>query len=113
MSALLSQVYVACLLPCTWEQYLWTSEAAKDVGIRGGTLLKAAVERRVERISPREAREIFFPFIFQLLGMALVAPSCFVLMYEDLCCKVAGESCVHLQLAMCAFTGPVIYVLNR
>jgi len=42
------------------------------------------VERRVEAISPRKARKNFFAFIFQLSGCALVAPSCFVLVYEDL-----------------------------
>ena len=41
------------------------------------------VERRVVAISPREARKNFFAFIFQLSGWALVAPSFFVLMYED------------------------------
>jgi len=39
------------------------------------------VERRAAAISPREARKSFFAFIFQLSGWALVAPSCFVLMY--------------------------------
>jgi len=43
------------------------------------------VERCAVVISPREARKIFFAFIFRLSGWALVAPSCFVLMYEDLC----------------------------
>jgi len=37
-----------------------------------------------------------FAFIFQLSAWALVASSCFVLMYEDQYFKVAGES-VHFQ----------------
>ena len=41
------------------------------------------VERCAAVISPREARKNFFAFIFQLSGWALMAPSCFVLMYED------------------------------
>jgi len=38
----------------------------------------------------------FFAFIFQLSGWALVAPSCFVLMHQDQCCKVADESLLFI-----------------
>ena len=43
------------------------------------------MERRAAVISPREARQNFFAFVFQVSGWALVAPSCFVLIYENLC----------------------------
>jgi len=40
--------------------------------------------------------EKFFTFIFQLSGWAVVAPSCFVLMYQDQCCKVPGMSLLFI-----------------
>ena len=46
----------------------------------GPSSVSLPVERRAMAISLREARKIF-AFIFQLSGWALVAPSCFVLMY--------------------------------
>ena len=46
-----------------------------------------------------QSAEKFFAFIFQLSGWAFMAPSCFVLMHQDQCCKVAEDrvSSVHLQ----------------
>ena len=61
---------------------------AADVRSSRGTLPKAAVERRVAT----SGDQFFFAFISQLSGWALVPPSCYVLMYEDQCCKVAEES---------------------
>ena len=40
--------------------------------------------------------EKFFAFIFRLSGWALVAPSCFALMHQDQCCKVADESLLFI-----------------
>ena len=45
--------------------------------------------------SARSAEKIF-AFFFQLSGWALVAPSCFVLMHQDQCCKVADESLLFI-----------------
>ena len=38
-----------------------------------------------------QSAENFFAFIFQISGWAVVAPSCFVLMRQDQCCKVDDE----------------------
>ena len=51
-------------------------------------LPKAAAQRRVAPISPREVRKIFFAFIFQLSGWALVAPLCFA--QQVRCERIAG-----------------------
>ena len=48
----------------------------------------SGIEARSGDQSARSA-ENFFAFIFQLSGWALGAPSCFVLMHQDQCCKVA------------------------
>jgi len=67
----------------------------EDVRSREG-MQKAVAQRRVVVISPREARKKIFAFIFQLSGWTLVAPSCFVLMHQDQCCKVAEESLLFI-----------------
>ena len=45
--------------------------------------------RSIVVISPRKARKIFFAFIFQLSGWALVAPSCFCTA-SSRCTRIAG-----------------------
>ena len=76
----------------------------EDVRSRGGMLPKAAVKRRVVLISLREARKKKSPS-FSVIRMG------YVLMYKEQCCKVAGESSVHLQLCYLPCTratGPVM-----
>ena len=64
---------------------LYSSGVARAWVMPGPSSWSLPVERCAVVISPREAQKIFFAFIFQLPGWALVAPSCFVQMYEDLC----------------------------
>ena len=65
------------------------------------------VERCAVAISPHEVRKKIFAFIFQLSGWALVAPPCFVLMYEDLCS--IRLTCFKLSIKLSAESLPVIY----
>ena len=69
------------------------AEAAEDVRGRGGRQRHRGAS--LAAISPRFARKNF-AFIFQLSGWALVEPSCFVLMHQDQCCKVADESLLFI-----------------
>ena len=63
--------------------------------VRGLAAEGSGIEARSEDQSARSA-EKFFAFIFQLSGWVLVAPSCFVLMHQDQCCKVADESLLFI-----------------
>ena len=52
--------------------------------VRWSYMLPEAVHKRcVVLISPREAQKIYFAFIFQLSGWALVAPLCLALQVPD------------------------------
>ena len=84
--------------PLGFSTRAYFTEAAEDVKSRGGRLHEAAsggIEARSGDHSARSA-EKFFAFIFQLSGWALVAPSCFALMHQDQCCKVADESLLFI-----------------
>ena len=74
-------LHLSSELPST----VYSSGVARTRVMLGPSSWSLPVERRAAAISPREARKIYFAFIFQLSGWALMAPSCFVLMYEDLC----------------------------
>ena len=91
----LSQLSMAWLSHFLWVDYSFlkfrsgwnidlnlvhTSGVARTWVMPGPSSFSLPVERRATAISLREARKIF-AFIFQLSGWALVAPSCFVLMY--------------------------------
>ena len=72
------------------------TEAAEDPTSRGGQAAEGSgIEVRNGDQSARSAKK-FFAFIFQLSGWALLAPSCFVLMHQDQCCKVADESLLFI-----------------
>jgi len=55
---------------------LWQYQARRKHFLSGTATGEGSV---VAEIRPREARKIFFTFIFQLSGLALVAPLCFAL----------------------------------
>ena len=61
------------------------SGVARTWVMPGHSTWSLPVERCTAVISLHKARKKNFAFIFQLSGWALVVPSCFVLMYEDLC----------------------------
>ena len=63
--------------------------------VGGAGCRRQRIEARSSDQSARSA-EKFFAFISQLSGWAFVAPSCFVLMHQDQCCKVADESLLFI-----------------
>jgi len=63
--------------------------------VGGAGYRRQRIEARSGDHSARSA-ENFFAFISQLSGWALVTPSCFVLMHQDQCCKVADESLLFI-----------------
>jgi len=50
----------------------------------------------IEACSGDQSAEKKIRLLFQLSGWAVVALSCFVLMYQDQCCKVVGESLLFI-----------------